>query len=371
MMSVADLAESRVGVCERPVADLIARLREHVPLIQSRGPALDVQGAFPTQDIDLLRDLGALRTFGGEAPRPLELMEALRLVGRANLSLGRIFEGHVNGARLIAWYGDAAQRRTLASDLAAGLTFGVWNTEPAPGVRIDGLALSGRKSFATGAGHIDTVVVTAALPGGGRQMLLVDASDPLRADSAAWKVSGMKGTVSGGYDLTGLALADVALIGAPGDYEREPRFSAGAWRFTAVQLGGVERVLTLLRDHLAASPSGGDAVHRARFGLALAEARSAYLWVREAATRAERPEAGRADIALVLMTRGVVERAGLAVMEAAQRSVGTRAFFTDQPLDLACRDLALYLRQPAPDQALDRAAAAFIAEDCWRDDPLW
>jgi hypothetical protein len=51
--------------------------------------------------------------------------------------------------------------------------------------------------------------------------------------------------------------------------------------------------------------------------------------------------------------------------------MGTRAFFEDHPIDQACRDLALYLRQPAPDQALDRATAAFIAQDCWRDDPLW
>jgi alkylation response protein AidB-like acyl-CoA dehydrogenase len=99
--------------------------------------------------------------------------------------------------------------------------------------------------------------------------------------------------------------------------------------------------------------------------------RSAYLWVRQAAERAEAPDAGPDAIAFVLMTRGVVEAAGLAVMEAASRSVGTRAFFADHPLDQACRDLALYLRQPAPDQALDRAAAAFLERDAWRDDPLW
>jgi hypothetical protein len=126
-----------------------------------------------------------------------------------------------------------------------------------------------------------------------------------------------------------------------------------------------------LRDHLAATPAGCDPIHRARFGLALAEARSAYLWVREAARRAEAPDAGPAEVAFVLMARGVVERAGLTAIEAAQRSVGTQAFFDTNPLDQACRDLSLYLRQPAPDQALDRAASAFIAEDCWRDDPLW
>jgi hypothetical protein len=356
-------------------AVVIAGLRASMAEIQARAREVDAMGCFPAEDVALLRRLGALEVFAGETPTPLELMEALRLVGRANLSLGRIFEGHVNGARLIAWYGDARQKRILAQDLRAGKVFGVWNTEPAPGVQLmqlDGRpALTGCKSYATGAGHIDRAVITAAHPGGGRQMLVAHANDPGRADRGAWNVRGMKATGSGTYDFSGLDASAFEPLGQAGDYEREPRFSAGAWRFTAVQLGGLERVISLLRDHLATSPSGNDPIHRARFGLALAAARSAGLWVREAAQRAEHPDAGPGEIAFVLMTRGVVERAGLEAMEAAARTVGTRAFFAEHPLDLACRDLAMYLRQPAPDQALDRAAQAFIAKDCWQGDPLW
>ncbi len=348
-----------------PATALIA-LRNRVPAIQASSAALDRDGAFPHDALDLLAGAGVLAAFGGGEASALELMEALRLVGRANLSLGRIFEGHCNTARLIDWYGTDAQRRTLALDLAAGRVFGVWNTETAP-VRIEDGHLTGFKTFATGAGHIDRAIVTATTERG-RQMVLIDAAQPARCDPKSWPVSGMKATVSGTYDLTGLP---AALVGAPGDYEREPRFSAGAWRFTAVQLGGVERILTLLRDHLVAGPQGVDPIHRARFGHVLAETRSAALWVRAAAIRATRDDAGPAEIALVLMTRGVVERAGLAVMEAAHRSVGTRSYMTTGALDMACRDLGLYLRQPAPDQALDRASAAFLAADCWTDDPLW
>ncbi len=355
-------------------ARALAALRGLVPTIQAATPELDRDGAFPDSALARLREAGVLETFGSRAPSALELMQALRLVGRANLSLGRIFEGHVNAARLIDWYGTEAQRRSLTADLAAGRVFGVWNTETAP-VRIVSSpgeqTLRGGKTFATGAGRIDTAIVTATLADGGRQMVLIDAGQARRADPKSWPVSGMKATVSGTYDLTGLPASGEAMLGAPGDYEREPRFSAGAWRFTAVQLGGVERILTLLRDHLVASPSGENPVHRARFGEVLAETRSAALWVRAAAERAARDDAGQEEIALVLMTRGVVERAGLAVMEASHRSIGTRSFFTDNAVDMACRDLALYLRQPAPDQALDRAAKAFLAADCWRDDPLW
>lgn len=360
---------------DRPAAAaVLVRLGESLPAIEAGAAALDRAGAFPVADVRRLADIGALQVFGAGEATPLELMQALRLVGRANLSLGRIFEGHVNGAALVRWYGDAAQRATLSRDLAEGALFGVWNTEPpADGVTIrregDGWRLEGRKSYATGAGHVQRALITATDEDGGRQLLVIDGADPTRTDTSTWAVRGMRATQSGDYDVSGLAVTATERLGAPGDYLREPRFSAGAWRFTAVQLGGLERVLILLRQHLAAGPV--DPVRAARFGAVLAEARSAYLWVREAAVRAEAADAGEDAIAIVLMTRGVVERAGLAVMEAAARTVGTKAFFLDHPLDQACRDLALYLRQPVPDQALDRAARAFVARDAFRDDPLW
>lgn len=360
---------------EPPPAVVLERLAEAVATIQSRAAALDRDPGFPGEDMALLRQIGALEVFAGPAPKPMQLMQALRLVGRANLSLGRLFEGHINGARLVAWYGDEAQRRRLARDLAEGAVFGVWNTEPTPGVRIvrgaSGEVLAGCKSYASGAGGIDRAIVTALDASGARRMILVDGADPARADPSAWRVRGMKATLSGLYHLDGAPVNAETLVGGADDYQREPRFTAGAWRFTAVQLGGVERILGLIRDHLIAVPDHGNMVHRARFASAVTATRSAWLWVREAAMRAESADAGPAEIALVLMTRGVVERAGLEVMEAAARLIGTRAFFEDHPVDLACRDLALYLRQPAPDQAVDRAAEAFLARDAWRDDPLW
>jgi alkylation response protein AidB-like acyl-CoA dehydrogenase len=360
---------------DQTTADVLNAVRDAVPDLQAHTAASDRDGVFPRLALDRLIDLGALAAFGRLDVEPLDLFEALRLVGRANLSLGRIFEGHVNGAQLVAAYGDSRQRARLAQDLDAGFVYGVWNTEPAPGVAIvegpSGGRLQGAKSFATGAGHIDRAVVTGRTATGDRRMVVVDAGQAERADPSIWAVSGMKATVSGLYDLTDLPAGEAERLGGPGDYEREPRFSGGAWRFTAVQLGGIERILQLLRTHLVEGPASEDPIHRARFAQALAESRSAYLWVRQAAQRAEAPDAGEAALAFVLMTRGVVEEAGLAVTEAAARSVGTRAFFHDQPLDAACRDLALYLRQPVPDQARDRAAKAFLAADAWADDPLW
>ena len=126
-------------------AQALRLLRGHVCTIQAMSAELDHEGAFPSAALDLLARAGVLAAFGGE-DEALYLMEALRLAGRANLSLGRIFEGHINGARLIEWYGTDDQRRTLASNLASGKVFGVWNTETAP-VRIVEGELAGFKTF--------------------------------------------------------------------------------------------------------------------------------------------------------------------------------------------------------------------------------
>ncbi|MGU3390695.1 acyl-CoA dehydrogenase [Sphingomonas sp. M1A8_2b] len=299
----------------------------------------------------------------------------LRAIGGADLSLGRVYEGHVNAVQLIAGYGDPDQRQALDDDVAAGRVFGVWNTEPAPGLSIrktdeDRWTLDGAKVFATGAGHLDRILVTARDETGGKQLVLVPiAGEIARTDNKAWQVRGMRGTCSGAFDFSGMVIGRENLIGDPNDYEREPRFSAGAWRFTAVQLGAVEALVRHLRDHLVASGKGNDPIQRARFAACLTETRSAGLWVRRAAHLAE-SEAAEA-IPFVLMTRGVVEEAGLRTMEAAARSVGTASFFAKSRIDRITRDLGLYLRQPVPDQARDRAAAAWLEDDCWGDDRWW
>jgi hypothetical protein len=43
-------------------------------------------------------------------------------------------------------------------------------------------------------------------------------------------------------------------------------------------------------------------------------------------------------------------------MELVQRSVGLQSFMRPHPIERICRDLATYLRQPAPDRALASAA---------------
>jgi hypothetical protein len=48
-------------------------------------------------------------------------------------------------------------------------------------------------------------------------------------------------------------------------------------------------------------------------------------------------------------------------IQLAQRCLGLSAFLAGNPVERICRDLATYLRQPAPDEALAGAARHFTA----------
>jgi alkylation response protein AidB-like acyl-CoA dehydrogenase len=360
-----------------------ARAEAIAPTLAALGARYDAAPVFPVDSMTALTTAGLHLTFapiesGGDtfddaAARNQCLMTILRIIGRADLSVGRLYEGHVNALALFDWYGSAAQKADLGHRLTQGAYYGLWATEPQPGVQLsdcDGrLALHGAKSFATGAGGLTYAIVTARPAQGERQLVVVRADDPARTDLSQWRVRGMRATGSGLYDLTDVTVDPNHLLGMPGDYDLEPRFTTGAWRFTAVQLGGIEALLAETR--LAMSDiARADPLQRAKFADAVAATRTAYLWVRECALRAAiEDEDGPA---FARMTRGIVERAGLDVMELAARITGTRSAMDGQRIDKIIRDLSLYLRQGGPDYARDQAALAWLDHDAWgAEDALW
>jgi alkylation response protein AidB-like acyl-CoA dehydrogenase len=301
----------------------------------------------------------------GAAP----LCTVLRLIGRVSLPLGRLYEGHVNALRLVLRRGTQAQALAAARDACEGRLFAVWNTD-APGeppLRLlhGGRLLDGRKVLCSGAGWVDRALVTARdaeAPETPPRMVLVASLPRERADLSRWTAQGMRASATGAVDFRGVEIGrDAVLIGAPGDYGRQPDFSAGAWRFAAVQCGGVEALLGGFRDHLRRTGRGSDPHQAARLGLAGIAAETARLWVESAAARAEASGAGEDAVAYVNLARLAVERAALDVLELAQRSVGLAAFLRPNPLERIARDLATYLRQPAPDRALTEAAAYVLA----------
>lgn len=386
-MTRSDMTRSTMTLAARrlPEAlDPVSAARRVAPAIAARAKDLDRDGARPLDDVAALAEAGLLagplpRSLGGAglgegADGAIALADVLRLVGHANLAVGRLYEGHVNALQLIARYGHAGQQAAFAAEARAGCLFGVWNTQAAgSGLEIGpDLRLSGGKTFASGAGFVARPLVTAKRPDGETVMVIPRLDDPARADLSDWHPHGMRASATGTVDFTGLVVRPDEVLGEPGDYHGQPTFSAGAWRFLAVQAGGIEAVLDAARAHLVATGRDGDPHQRARIGEATIAAESARLWIERAALVATRAEddPDRA-VAYVNLARLAVERAGLDVLERVHRTVGLQGFLADHPLERLTRDLATYLRQPAPDRALTEGAAHVLgrpeaAGDLWR-----
>ncbi len=360
---------------------LLRRMAGLVADWQENAAALDAGGAFPATEFADLHAMGAYvaplpELFGGvglgtEPAGALDLLELLRLIGRGNLAVGRVFEGHVNALKLVATYGTGSQLRAAADDAAAGHLFAIWNTEPNERLRLDDGKLHGRKIFCSAAGYATRALVTAQVSDGQASegqtldgqshMIVVPLHIGERVSGEKAHLQGMRACGTGSMDFDGAAVDASALIGQPGDYLRQPEFSAGAWRTSAVTLGGLEALVEAARRQLAAR-NRHEAPHQAaRMGAALIAQETALLWVRKAAVIAERRDLVAEDVAgYVNLARIAVETACLDAMRAVQRSLGLAGFLQSNPVERMMRDLATYLRQPAPDETLDEAARWFM-----------
>lgn len=335
--------------------------------MQRRAEALDAAAAFPEQDLAALRAAGLLA-----APAPVHLggfgagtepggaalvLGLLRLLGQGNLAVGRLFEAHVNAVRLVVRYGDAAATERAAADALAGHLFGLWVTDP-PGEalqRANG-RLAGRKGPCSGAGHCTRALVTVAAADGSRMALIaLSGAEPISGDPGA--LHGMRAASNATVDLTAIAVPDAALVGAPGDYLREPDFSCGAWRTTACTLGGLDALVASAREQIARRGHGQAPLQQARFGQILIAHETAQLWTRQAAEVAEHDGPVGDRVAYVNLARLAVETACLDALRLVQRALGLGAFVRPNPVERLARDLATYLRQPAPDGVLLEAGA--------------
>ena len=348
----------------------------------SRAPTHDEDGSFPANDINKLHETSLLAAalppeLGGVGLNGPALSEVLQIIGWGSLPLGRLLEGHVNAVQLILRYGGPKQIDRLGEEISQGVLLGVWNTDDRNGLRMtknhEGYRLEGRKILASGAGYVERPVVTAADETGHRLMVTPSLRRGERVDLSGWTAQGMKASATGVLDFSGLAIGVDDILGDDGDYERQPYFSGGAWRFAAVHAGGMARLLDLLRVHLRDTGRGHDPHQAARLGQAAIAVETAKLWVDQAALVAEEPSARSADaiVAYVNLARLAVERAGLDLMELVHRSIGLQSFMRPNPIERVSRDLATYLRQPGPDRALTGAAAwillqAVATQDLWR-----
>ncbi|GCD58877.1 acyl-CoA dehydrogenase [Acetobacter pasteurianus NBRC 3280] len=339
---------------------------------------MPAENIFPIDILNSLREIGALDALlsheegGLNFCRSLEgglaLLNLLRRTGYLNLSLGRCLEGHVNVVRLVELYGTLEQRHILAQQLRSEILAGIWVTDGVPPVTIKQentqYRLAGIKGFASGVMQVGLALITATTQQGHSIMVLAPTVEVNRRRSGPGKLMGMQASGTGAYDFTDIVISSDNIIGSAGDYLRQPEFSAGAWRGSAVTLGAMDRLIDLLRQELVDRGRAHNPHQLHRLGEALILQKTASMWVMEAAKAAYTPGMQSEDVvATVNLARIAVERAALELITLVQRSLGLSAFVKGKAVEQVMRDLMTYLRQPAPDEALTEAAAWFANHD--------
>jgi alkylation response protein AidB-like acyl-CoA dehydrogenase len=388
------------------IADVLMRGSAIADFCAVNASMIDHNGAFPVEEFERIAAAGLLAAplqpeFGGvglgiDAGVTCELLMLLKQIGRGNLAVGRIYEGHVNALQLIQTFGTRQQIEAYASDARdRHKIFGVWNAEAEDGVKVHPLEdgryrLEGSKTFCSGSGFVDRPFVNGPFANGPFasrssadglpvnssptespwQMCIVPMEEVATvSDPSWWQPSGMRATASFKVDFTGVELDASALIGKPSDYFRQPWLTTGVIRFAAVQLGGAEALFDETRQYLQSLNRASDPYQRERLGRMAIALESGNIWLRSAAEfvkgyalifagdPAQSSNSASSDqsdklVTYANMVRTAIEQICIDMIQLCERSVGTRGLLPPHSMERIIRDLTLYLRQPVFDGAL-------------------
>jgi len=329
--------------------------------IAQAAPALDASPTFPEAAFQALAADGALALTAGE-PHPGRAREwaAVRAVAAADGSVGRIFEGHLNGVERIAV---AAPEPLRSAELAAvregRLRLGVWGADPTPeegeparlAQTSDGLVLEGDKVFCSGAGGIDRALVLARTGEPTPPALVyVDLSAGTEIDRSWYRAGGMRASESHRVRFRGAPV--LAVLGAPGELGREPWFSRDAIRTAAAWAGMADAAAEAALADLAARGEPDD-LRALGAGRIVAARATIDRWLEHAAARADaEPEADLRSLSVQL--REAISGAGRTILDEAARACGSRPFATGTRLDRARRDFELFVLQHRLDPMVAR-----------------
>ena len=272
-----------------------------------------------------------------------ELIEALLALGRTDIGLSRLGEGHIDAARIADQAGRA---------LVPNAIYGVWASRSGDsGIRCrpaaGGLLLDGTVKFASGAGVIDRALVPVwPTPD---EHLLVDLDvRALPVDRAAWQTRAMTTSHSHTVALAEVAVPDSAVVGAPNFYLERSGFFPGGIGVAAVWAGGLGRVTDLVVARVRNRPS---AAADRRLGQMVAALSSSVAAVRQAARELDTawPTATEQLRELATRTRAGVGSGVRSALAESRELAGAAGLAYDADLTHAIDDLGLYVLQQNAD----------------------
>lgn len=333
--------------------------------------------AFPSDALAELEREGALAWNarpGAVRPPAAAELELVRRVARADGSVGRIFDGHLNAVERLAVQAPPELRtRELAAVVARRLRAGVWGGDPVAGegppatVRraAGGEVLRGVKTFCSGAGGLDRALVLARNADGGPPLAVwIDLTDERQVvlDETWYRSHGLRASVS--HRVVFHDAPVLARFGGPGALAAQPWFARDALRTAATWAGMADTALESALAELARRPGRG-ALEALAAGRMLTAHRTIELWIAAAgrAMDAAVHDLPASDLpAIALHARAAISDACRTLLDEAARACGSRPFARADPLDRARRDLEVFLLQHRLDPLLARAGEAELED---------
>jgi alkylation response protein AidB-like acyl-CoA dehydrogenase len=304
-------------------------VRDVLDEIAGNAAALDQQPAFPHQAFVALGQAGAL------TPPPTREAEwrLVRDIAKADGSVGRIFEGHLN----------AYERLTLDGIDPGDHLLGVWGADPLPqegvAAHIDGDTLNGEKVFCSGAGGLDRALVIAQ-----GELVYVDL-DAVEIDRTWYRAGGMRASESHRviFDATPI-LARLSPL------TRQPYLGRDATRTAACWAGILDAAVEAALEDLAGKPELDD-IRALSAGRIVTAQQTIDRWFEYAADH---------DGASTQLRQAIAD-AGRTILDEASRATGSRPFATGTRLDRARRDFELFVLQHRLDPLVARLGQEQVA----------
>jgi alkylation response protein AidB-like acyl-CoA dehydrogenase len=355
----------------------------------------DQTATFPAEDFDDLFQAGLLapaipKEYGGLGLGPYRedvftLWMMTKELAKADMSLARCWEGHVNSLVLLDNLASAAQKaRWFEGVVERGERWVAWSGEPqarAPGERVrfgttveevaGGYVVNGTKAFSTSAGGTQWAIllVNTAGPGGARHataspesllLLACDLSDPsVTYDAAWWDPIGMRATVSHLVRFHQTFIPDEHLIGTPGQYLREGWQTCFTPHYAASFLGAAEAAYAFALEYLIAQGKNDDPYVQQHIGHMAINVETAHLWLRHVARLWETGQYEEARLA-GSRARYLIEHLAEETVKHCIRACGARCLNRPSALERVYRDLSFYVRHDNADHMLATIGKALL-----------
>ena len=353
-----------------------------------RADEYDRTATFPAKDFDDLFHAGLLapvlpKEHGGHGLGPytgdvFTLWMMTKEIARADMSLARCWEGHVNSLVLLDGMSTEEQKaRWFKGVVERGEKWVAWSGEPQARKpdepirfgttveRVDGgYIINGNKVFATSAGGAQWAIllVNTAGPGGVRHaaaenldtvlMMACNLSDPsLEIDTSWWDPIGMRATASHLVHFRNTFVSEEDLIGYPGQYLKEGWQTCFIPHYAATFLGAAEAAYDYALDYITTQKKIEDPYVQHHLGQMSVNVETAHLWLRHVARLWETGRYLEAQLA-GSRARHVVEHLAEDTVKHCIRACGARCLIRPSALERVYRDLSFYVRHDNDDQIL-------------------